>query len=753
VAALCRGVGLDLNPAKEKIVKSAIGIGLEKSSHIDIQLDLSANDSLRIFSNDYFDYIFAARQLGRFTATEAALKEWWRIVKYGGYLILYEPDADYYPRFGTPGCDDSHKKDLYWQDAWKILRGFGNAKLVSASRHNDSNEYSWQLVVKKRYSLLKKPFEILVSKNTDGQLCFPRKKKTNKEVLVIRYGALGDMLWITPALAELKKDGYYVVMATTEYGAQVLKENPNVDEFLIIAQAKEIPYRELDDYWQDIANGFEKVVNFTKSIEGSLIKVEGSDEYTWSHEKRHAECNINYQDRTMELAGYPKSKGKLPEMYFTPIEKMFGNNFRKYYDDKFIVLWGLAGSAYHKAYPWSEYVAREFLTKHDDAIIITVGEELCRVLEWSNAHTINKSGMWTIRQSFLMTKYVDLVVGPDTGLLNAASCYPTPKIIFMSAGSIENLTKYWQNCTSLWAANCECYPCHKLIYSNSCPKGTIQGIAPKCMEHIKPDAVLEAMEKYYLGWKQAKAIKQNLSRFAAFTIVDDNLSHRLAKRTKNSFEYFHSDIPFYIFDVNDEERILGERRVATRMPEPFVIRPRLTSHLLKDFDGVIYLDADTVVAARLNEFLMDDYDVAGSLNIKEMGWGDDYLNAGVCAITNKQFCDEWTEAVYDKNCGSSNQPSFNKLAHSNRYRLKVVDEKDVYYNERSRKYWKHIEQRDGRLFCNNRWLKVLHWAGGQHRLEDKLSSSDFNKDTRDFLNTITQTTDFTDSREEEVSRW
>lgn len=146
------GVGLDLGCGDEKIVSSAIGIG-RTGGAVNLQLDLSANDSLGMFSDNYFDYVFSAHCLEDFTATEGVLHEWWRPIKPGGHLILYCPDPEFYPRIGTPGCNLNHKRDLSWQDVWEIVKKFGNAKKISASRHNLSNEYSWLAVFRKTNGL------------------------------------------------------------------------------------------------------------------------------------------------------------------------------------------------------------------------------------------------------------------------------------------------------------------------------------------------------------------------------------------------------------------------------------------------------------------------------------------------------------------------------------------------------------------------------------------------------------------------
>ena len=499
VASFIRGAGLDLGCAKAKVCETAIGID-NAHKEADINIDLGANDALRIFSDGAFDYVFASHVLEDFNATESVLEEWWRVIKSGGHLILYCPDPDYYPKIGTAGANPRHKKDLYWQDAWNIIKKFGNAKLISSSRHNESNEYSWQLVVRKKHIRLKN-LRNIIGKSYEGMVAFPRIRKP-KEALVIRYGAFGDSIMSTPVVRQLKKDGYYVVYNCSPNGAPVLKENPYIDEF-IIQEKDVIPNHDLDEYWAEISKGFDKVVNLTATIEQELLKVQGRREFDWSHKKRRKECNRNYIDYTMEVAGYDL-KGEKTELFFTEQEENLAQSFIENHRDKFIVLWAMSGSSIHKVYPWSEYIAGTIWQQHQkEAIIITVGDDLARQIEWTLPNTFPRCGVFTIRQSMLMTKYVNLVIGPETGVMNAAGCYDTPKIILLSHSSEENLTKYWKNVTALHPENCRCHPCHKLIYVDTCPKGKIAG-RPKCMENIKPEIVYKAFEKYFKEWKNGK---------------------------------------------------------------------------------------------------------------------------------------------------------------------------------------------------------------------------------------------------------
>jgi len=322
---------------------------------------------------------------------------------------------------------------------------------------------------------------------------------SRKKVLVIRYGAIGDHIFLTPVFPLLKRDGYHITMNTTEAGRNLLKLNPYIDEFLI--HDSSIPANEeLTRHWEKISQGYDRVINFSESIEGSLSKVEWRDDYYKSKEERHAECNVNFYDHTLAWAGYPNN-GERGQLHFSQLEHSFMRAYRKKYKKKFLVLWSLSGSSGHKTYPFTEYVARKFLEMNPDAMILTVGDPLCELLEWSHPQTKCYSGKWPIRQSMLATKYVDLVVSTDTGLIHAAGCYDTPKILLLSSTTEENLSKYFTNCTNL-SADVLCQPCHRLHYSMKNCLLDAKLKTPECMTKLKPAEVYLAMEEAYTKWKE-----------------------------------------------------------------------------------------------------------------------------------------------------------------------------------------------------------------------------------------------------------
>lgn len=319
---------------------------------------------------------------------------------------------------------------------------------------------------------------------------------------------------VTPLLRALKEDGYHVTVNVTRRGRDIIKYDPNIDK-IVEYKDDSIADDKIPEYWAELAKGFDKFINLSGSIEEGLLAREGTADYSLRHTERHEKFNHNYYDRTLELGGYGHIKGQNGELYFSKEEEDEAKAFRGRMKGKFMILWALSGSSFHKVYPYAEYVARAFLDKHKDAMVMTVGDTLCELLEWQHPQTYKYSGKWGIRKSLIMAKYADMVIGPETGVLAAAGCFDTPKVIMLSHASKENLTKYWTNCMAL-SAPVGCQPCHQIHYTlESCP--LVDGIkSPVCMAEIKPAAVLYTMETVYDNWRESNGLvhgerKQNIS--------------------------------------------------------------------------------------------------------------------------------------------------------------------------------------------------------------------------------------------------
>jgi ADP-heptose:LPS heptosyltransferase/predicted SAM-dependent methyltransferase len=480
------GRGLDLGCGQFKAFDHFIGV--DNGHHwgakgVDVMVDTC--EKLSIFADSSMDFVFSSHLLEHIEDTEAALKEWMRVIKNDGYLILYLPHKDYYPNVGQEGANPDHKHDFLPEDIIRHMKKNGAWDLVVNEERNEGNEYSFFQVYKKggqgrRYSY----------KN-------PRPEKT---AAVIRYGAFGDAIQTSSVLAALKAEGYHVTFYTTDIGQAMTKHDPNIDEFVV--QGKDqIPNHLLGDYWEYLAKKYTKLVNLSESVERTLLSIPQTMMHSWPQSLRHKYMNVNYLEfmhDIAELEYVPRQR-----FYATDEEKAWALAEKKKMGGN-VVFWSLSGSSVHKVWPWLDHIIAKLLLNDPTTKIVLTGDHLCQLLEagWENEPRVfAKSGKWTIRQSIAFAQVSDLVIGPETGVLNAVAFDEVPKIITLSHSSVENLSRDWVNTTSLTPKNTPCYPCHKMHYSfEHCVRDDATGVAA-CQADITIDQMWEAIKHWSKNWQ------------------------------------------------------------------------------------------------------------------------------------------------------------------------------------------------------------------------------------------------------------
>ena len=311
--------------------------------------------------------------------------------------------------------------------------------------------------------------------------------------LCIRLGAVGDLIMLSSLLPLLAKD-YEITLNCKQRGKEVLKNNPHIANWLIHDES--IKLEELPAHWKKISEGFDKVINLTGSIETALLKHE--DDPIAKEPKAVRKTDVNYYDQTMKLAGYDVT-GRKPLIYLSLEERKRIKAMRRRAKKKgsFIILWALSGSALHKAYPYTEDVARYILRKYPETVFVTVGDEFCRLLEWEHSRTIMKAGKTSIRTAMLWTYASDLVIGVETGVLNAAGAHKVHKIILYSHSAHKNLSLYWDNAHPIQSP-APCSPCYLHIdkrFRDFCNPVKTAGDASLCMAMIKPEMVSNEIER------------------------------------------------------------------------------------------------------------------------------------------------------------------------------------------------------------------------------------------------------------------
>ena len=104
----CRGKGIDIGCHQAKVLPDADGFDKRPNLPGVIRGDATYMEGI---GDEAYDWVYSAHCLEHIVDVETALKNWWRILKDGGYLIVNVPHRDYYEKKeGLPSIyNKSHK--------------------------------------------------------------------------------------------------------------------------------------------------------------------------------------------------------------------------------------------------------------------------------------------------------------------------------------------------------------------------------------------------------------------------------------------------------------------------------------------------------------------------------------------------------------------------------------------------------------------------------------------------------------------
>lgn len=487
-----RGVVLDLGCGPTKAFPHFIGVdnckdtdlfGVQMKPDVVIPDCADISDSIQ---DESVDAVFSSHLLEHLVDPHSALANWWKAIKVGGHLVLYLPDEDLYPRCGEHGANPDHKHNLSRDKVIQWMSTIGGWDLLVNEQRNEGYEYSFLQVYKKR---------------NDGSMLYsylePRPSKT---ACVVRYGGFGDGIQASNILPSLKAQGYHVTFMTTPSCQDVILHDPNIDEWFL-QDKDQVPNGALPAFWDSQKKHYDKWINLSESIEGTLLAMPGKANHGWPHEIRAKYLNRNYLEWTAELAGVPYTQDA--KFYPTPEEVQKARTYLNN-GQQFNIMWVLAGSSIHKFTPWQDQVIARIMLEMPEARLILSGDAGCKMLEqgWEAEPRIRcESGNMGIRDTLALAQQVDCVVGAETGVLNAVAFKNVGKVVMLSHSSKENLSRDWYNTETLEPENTSCYPCHQLHFSSQhCPVSEETGTAI-CQANISPERIYNAIFRHYLNWK------------------------------------------------------------------------------------------------------------------------------------------------------------------------------------------------------------------------------------------------------------
>lgn len=478
-----RGRGLDLGSGVAKTYQHWISV----DNCIDSQLfgasitpdvKVPTCERLDVFASQSMDFVFSSHLLEHIAPEKVAdaLKEWMRVIKPKGYLVLYLPDEDEYPKIGEPGANPDHKWNVSYDRVIEYMPdGFD---LVDFQKRNQANEYSLYFVFQKV---------------GHGEHFSYRKPKPQKTCGIVRYGAFGDLIQASSVFAALKAEGYHITLYTSPPGDEIVKHDPNIDAFYI-QDKDQVPNHLLGEYWAYHQAKYDKWVNLSESVEGSFLALPGRTMHFWPPALRHSMLDRNYLEVQHAIAGVKYA----PKMHFyASIEEKAWARKQRAKMGEFVIGYALAGSSVHKTWGGLDNVLAAIMLDFPQVQVVLMGNEAGQLLErgWEKESRIHRrSGKWSIRESLAFMDVVDMAIGPETGVMNAAAQLPYPKVVFLSHSTHENLTRDWVNVHPLISKSTTCPgrgvneapACHQLHYGWQHCKDDGNGLA-QCMADITPE--------------------------------------------------------------------------------------------------------------------------------------------------------------------------------------------------------------------------------------------------------------------------
>lgn len=381
--------------------------------------------------------------------------DWWRVVKDGGHIAFVGVDAD-----------DALQNAERWP-AWTCV------------------EHDEGLLV--------------LRKGGEGHGYEPFRRR-DASCLVIRYGAWGDQIMAASVLPHLKREGWHITLNCQAPQDEINRSNPFVDEFMVQDRGQVHPDN-LIDYWRALATRYDRVVNLSSSVEGQALLTPSQPTYYYDHEARKRLFSRNYLELTHDIVGVPHDFDGA--RFYPTMDEVARAAEIKREIGRPLVAWVLAGSSVHKFHP-GQHKAIVRLLHTTDAAIMLMGDkdaipvqdlilEDVEAYHGDTSRIVAQVGKFPMRASMAMAQAADVVLGPETGLLNAVGMEENRKVVLISHSGAGQLTKHWHNTVELLPENTACWPCHRMHMGfDYCTRDETTHAA-LCQANISVDRIVEAV--------------------------------------------------------------------------------------------------------------------------------------------------------------------------------------------------------------------------------------------------------------------
>ena len=333
------------------------------------------------------------------------------------------------------------------------------------------------------------------------------------EILIIKLGAMGDVLRTTPLLTALKNKyaGCRITWLVDEASLEALQGNPLIDSLLGLT-AKNLAELEKQNF--DLAVNLDKEkealdaitrvraqkkAGFGKLPGEILFALDAKSDYAYrlgiDDDLKFKKNRKTYQEISFEQLGLVFKW----EEYIFPLEESSITDARNHLkaigvnlDGKHRPIVGLNTGSGHrfagKKLPIESYVdlAQKFYNQMKNPVLLLGGEDEVqrnKEIEKRAGHAAIHAGSHPIKRFAAIVRECDLVISGDTIAMHVAIAMKVPVVAFFASTCAAEIELYGRGKKVVSAISCA--PC----YLKDCP------IDEQCMKDMKPDRLFEAAKE------------------------------------------------------------------------------------------------------------------------------------------------------------------------------------------------------------------------------------------------------------------
>lgn len=318
-----------------------------------------------------------------------------------------------------------------------------------------------------------------------------------KKVLVVKIGAIGDVVMALPMLTYLKEQHFHVTWICGRIVAPLLEATKLIDELIIVEEKKLLKgslsqkLGNLFKIWFQLQRRpFDLVITGHADPRYRLISrfVKAKERRSFSREnERHFPLPGRYHgNEYLRLAtgveGPNAQELKFPAFFSTPAVKrdrtvaLAPGGAKNVLADDFLRRW-----------PIAHYVKlAELLIERDFKVVLTGAESDCWCLpHFSDINFVDMIGKTDIMGLIGLYRECDLVITHDSGPLHLAKLAESPCIALFGPTNPYEKVSSQEKLKVIWGGeNLSCRPCYDGKRYSQCQRNV-------CMEQITPESVLE----------------------------------------------------------------------------------------------------------------------------------------------------------------------------------------------------------------------------------------------------------------------